>query len=69
MPPEIDLRDFGALEADVRTLRDEIKLLREDMADMKETINQTKGGIWVVMAVAGTVGSAITLFVKRLFGG
>lgn len=69
MPPEIDLRDFGALEADVRTLRDEIKLLREDMAGMKETINQTKGGIWVVMALAGTVGSAVTLFVKRLFGG
>lgn len=66
---EIDRRDFGALEADVRTLREEIKLLREDMALMRDTINQTKGGIWVVMAVAGTVGGAITLAIKRLFGG
>jgi len=66
---EIDRRDFGALESDVKYLRDEIKLLRDEMKLMRDTINQTKGGVWVVMAVAGTLGSAITLSVKRLFGG
>jgi hypothetical protein len=47
----------------------EIHLLRQDMKVMKETIDQTKGGIWVVMAFAGTVGGAITMGLKRLFGG
>lgn len=66
---EINPKEFGALEADVRNLMNEIHLLRQEMKAMKETIDQTKGGIWVVMAFAGTIGSAITLGFKRLFGG
>jgi len=66
---DINPKEFGALEADVRNLMHEIHLLRQDMKVMKETIDQTKGGIWVVMAVAGTIGSAVTLGLKRLFGG
>jgi hypothetical protein len=66
---DINPKEFGALEADVRNLMNEIHLLRQDMKVMKETIDQTKGGIWVVMAIAGTIGSAVTLGLKRLFGG
>jgi len=66
---DINPKEFGALEADVRNLMNEIHLLRQDMKVMKETIDQTKGGIWVVMAIAGTLGSAVTLGLKRLFGG
>jgi hypothetical protein len=66
---DVDPKEFGALEADVRNLMKEIHLLRQDMKMMKETIDQTKGGIWVVMGIAGAVGSALTLGVKRLFGG
>ena len=66
---DINPKEFGALEADVRNLMNEIHLLRQDMKVMKETIDQTKGGIWVVMAFAGTLGGAITLGFKRLFGG
>jgi hypothetical protein len=66
---DINPKEFGALEADVRNLMNEIHLLRQDMKVMKETIDQTKGGIWVVMAISGTVGSAVTLGLKRLFGG
>jgi hypothetical protein len=66
---DVDPKEFGALEADVRNLMKEIHLLRQDMKVMKETIDQTKGGIWVVMAFAGTVGGAITMGLKRLFGG
>lgn len=66
---DINPKEFGALEADVRNLMNEIHLLRQDMKVMKETIDQTKGGIWVVMALAGTLGSALTLGIKRLFGG
>lgn len=66
---DVSPKEFGALEADVRNLMNEIHLLRQDMKVMKEVIDQTKGGIWVVMALAGTVGGAITLGIKRLFGG
>lgn len=66
---DINPKEFGALEADVRNLMNEIHLLRQDMKVMKETIDQTKGGIWVVMAFAGALGSALTLGIKRLFGG
>jgi len=66
---DVSPKEFGALEADVRNLMNEIHLLRQDMKMMKEVIDQTKGGIWVVMALAGTRGGAITLSVKRLFGG
>jgi hypothetical protein len=66
---DINPKEFGALEADVRNLMHEIHLLRQDMKVMKETIDQTKGGIWVVVAIAGTLGSAVTLGLKRLFGG
>jgi hypothetical protein len=66
---DINPKEFGALEADVRNLMNEIHLLRQDMKVMKETIDQTKGGIWVVVAIAGTLGSAVTLGLKRLFGG
>lgn len=66
---DVSPKEFGALEADVRNLMNEIHLLRQDMKVMKEVIDQTKGGIWVVMAMAGTVGGAITMGIKKLFGG
>lgn len=66
---DVSPKEFGALEADVRNLMQEIHLLRQDMKTMKEVIDQTKGGIWVVMAFAGMIGGAITVGIKRLFGG
>ena len=66
---EIDPKDFGALEADVRTLTMEVRLLRAEMAAVNAAINQGKGGLWVLVMAAGALGSGITLVVKKLFGG
>lgn len=66
---EIDPKEFGALEADVRTLTMEVRLLRAEMAAVNAAINQGKGGLWVVVMAAGALGSTITLLVKKLFGG
>ena len=66
---EIDPKDFGALEADVRTLTMEVRLLRAEMAAVNAAINQGKGGLWVIVMAAGAFGSALTLVVKKLFGG
>lgn len=66
---DIDPKDFGALEADVRTLTDEVRMLRIEMASVNAAINQGKGGLWVLVMAAGALGSGLTLMVKKLFGG
>jgi hypothetical protein len=65
---EIDPQEFGALQADVRTLTNEIHLLRGEMAQVNAAINQGKGGLWVVVMSAGVLASVLTLTVKKLFG-
>lgn len=66
---EIDPQEFGALQADVRTLTNEIHLLRQEMAQVNAAINQGKGGLWVIVMSAGALGAAITMALKKLFGG
>lgn len=63
---EIDPREFGALQADVKTLTTEIHLLRQEMASVTAMINQGKGGMYVIVLAAGAIGSAITMAVKKL---
>lgn len=65
----IDPQEFGALQADVKTLTNEIHLLRQEMAGVNAMINQGKGGMYVLLLTAGAIGSAITMFFKKLFGG
>jgi len=66
---EIDPQEFGALQADVRTLTHEIHLLRQEMVQVNASINQGKGGMYVLLLAAGAIGSGITLFLKKMFGG
>jgi hypothetical protein len=66
---EIDPQEFGALQADVRNLTHEIHLLRQEMAQVNASINQGKGGMYVLLLAAGAIGSGITLFLKKMFGG
>ena len=65
---EIDPKDFGALEADVRTLTAEVRMLRQEMAQINAALNQGKGGLYVALLAAGAIGSGLTMFVKKLFG-
>lgn len=67
MTGQIDPKEFGALQADVKTLTTEIHLLRQEMIGVNAMLNQGKGGLYVLLLTAGAIGSAITLFVKKLF--
>lgn len=66
---DIDPKEFGALEADVRTLTEEVRMLRKEMAQVNAAINQGKGGLWVIVMAAGAFGAALTLVIKKMFGG
>lgn len=68
MAEDISSKEFGALQADVKNLSSEIALLRKDMANVNAMLNQGKGGLAVIVLSAGVIGSAFTLFIKKLFG-
>jgi hypothetical protein len=65
---EITGKDFGALEAEVRILINEVHLLRQEMVKVNEVINQGKGGLYILLMTAGVVGSIFTLLAKKIFG-
>ena len=67
MSGKIDPKEFGALQADVKTLTAEIHLLRKEMVGINAAINQGKGGIYVLLLAAGSVGALITMGIKKLF--
>ena len=65
---DITEKDFGALEAEVKILITEVHLLRKEMAQVNAVINQGKGGLYVLLLSAGAIGSAVTMFLKKVFG-
>ena len=65
---DIDPKEFGALQADVRTLINEIHMLRQEMAQVNAVINKSKGAMYMLMSASGLVGSAFTIFVTKVFG-
>lgn len=68
MSDNITEKDFGALEAEVKILINEVHLLRKEMQQVNAVINQGKGGLYVLLLAAGAVGSAFTLLFKKVFG-
>lgn len=68
MSDNITEKDFGALEAEVKILINEVHLLRKEMQQVNAVINQGKGGLYVLLLAAGLVGSIFTLIFKKVFG-
>jgi hypothetical protein len=68
MSENITDKDFGALEAEVKILINEVHLLRKEMQQVNAVINQGKGGLYVLLLTAGALGSGITLLIKKVFG-
>ena len=63
---EIDLREFGKLEAQVETLQTEVYALREDVKKLLEMANKSKGGLWAGMAVVSAFTSISAFIIDRL---
>lgn len=64
---DINLREFGKLEAQVEALQMEVQSLREDVKTLLELANKGKGGFWMGMTIASLMGGAITFVTDRFF--
>jgi hypothetical protein len=63
---DIDARDFGKLEAQVEALEKEVHALRTDVRALLELANQSKGGLWVGMAIASVLGGIVTFVMGKM---
>jgi hypothetical protein len=68
MSDNITDKDFGALQAEVKILINEVHLLRKEMQQVNAVINQGKGGLYVLLLAAGSIGAGFTLLIKKIFG-
>ena len=64
---DVDARDFGRLEAQVEALQAEVHSLSKDVKALLELANKSKGGFWMGMTIASTVGGILTYVGERLF--
>lgn len=56
----IDPRDFGRLESEVKSLQAQVMSLSEDVKQLLELANQSRGGMWVGMGMASMVGGLVS---------
>jgi hypothetical protein len=62
---EIDLREFGKLEAQVEVLQSEVYALRNDVKTLLEMANKSKGGLWAGMAIVSVLSSVAAFILDR----
>ena len=63
---DIDARDFGKLEAQVAALQTEVHQLANDVKELLELANKSKGGFWMGMTIASMAGGVITFVGGKL---
>jgi hypothetical protein len=63
---DIDARDFGKLEAQVAALQTEVHQLANDVKELLELANKSKGGFWMGMTIASMAGGVITFVAGKL---
>jgi hypothetical protein len=65
--PDIDPREFGRLESEVKSLSDQVTALQADVKSLLELAHKSKGGLWVGMSVVSVLSGMATLIVERVF--
>ena len=65
---EIDPREFGRLEAEVTSLRNQVTAMQADIKTLLEMANRSKGGLWAGMTIASMLGGAMS-WVATHWGG
>ena len=65
---EIDPREFGRLDAEVTSLRNQVTAMQTDIRTLLEMANKSKGGLWAGMTMASMLGGAVS-WVATHWGG
>lgn len=66
------LRDIGAHDEAIETLKDEVRAMRKELSEIKLILSETKGGLRVLLmvgSIGGAIGAAIAKFVGLIKGG
>jgi hypothetical protein len=63
---EIDPVKFGMLIGQVKTLEDQVSDMQKDIKELLELANKSKGGMWMGMAVASTIGGVISWAISHI---
>jgi hypothetical protein len=63
---DIDPREFGKLEAQVEALQSELHDIRKDVKALLELANQSKGGFWMGMAIASSLGAVVSFIATKV---
>ena len=63
---DIDPREFGKLEAQVEALQSELHDIRKDVKALLELANQSKGGFWMGMAIASSLGAVVSFVATKV---
>lgn len=50
----------------VKTLEDQVSDMQKDIKELLELANKSKGGMWMGMAVASTVGGVISWAISHI---
>jgi hypothetical protein len=58
----------AALSSSVEHLAKTVDVLNITVQSLRDTINQGRGAIWVMVGAAGAVGAIIATMLKRIFG-
>ena len=61
---ELDLREFGKLEAEVAQLKEIVSEIRTDLKEVKDGWKQASGGLKVLICVAAVLGGLVTQLIN-----
>lgn len=57
---EIDPIAFGALTAQVKALETQVGELKDDVKQLLELANKSRGGFWMGMTIASSAGAVVS---------
>jgi hypothetical protein len=64
-------RDLGAHKVDIQNLKEQVSSIRKDVTEIKDMLNQARGGWKAMMAIGGlaaALSSVVTGLVFKLLG-
>jgi hypothetical protein len=67
-PGEIDPVKYGVLWERVQQMDKKIDKMENQIAELLELANKSKGGLWMGMTIASSVGGVVGWFVSHMKG-